>query len=162
MSDPLPEHENSRFWLFRDKFIIVEAVSNILFYSCFPAVWQLALYISPIFFPFSPPSLSYPLSLPHLPPVTPHENVTAAILSYAVSHLHEITGKLRKTCADTVGHLTESVPSLIDSKKWPPAQRFDVQAADRRSPIQVLTQRKAAWLRWSSGTEHLPHTEHCR
>ena len=63
--------------------------------------------------------------------------MTAAILSYAVSHFHEGTGKLRKTCADTVGHLTESVPSLTVSEKWPPAQRFDVQAADRRSPIQV-------------------------
>ena len=88
--------------------------------------------------------------------------MTAAILSYAVSHLHEGTGKLRKTCADTVGHSTESVPSLTVSEKWPPAQRFDVQAADRRSPIQVLTQRKAAWLGWSPGTGHLPHTEHCR
>ena len=67
--------------------------------------------------------------------VTPHENVTAAILSYAVSHFQEGTGKLRKTCADTVGHLTESVPSLTVSEKWPPAQRFDAQAADRRSPI---------------------------
>ena len=92
----------------------------------------------------------------------PWECVTAAILSYAVSHLHEGTGNLRKTCADTVGHLTESVPSLTVSEKWPPAQCFDVQAADRRSPIQVLTQRKAAWLGWSPGTGHLPHTEHCR
>ena len=46
--------------------------------------------------------------------------------------------------------------------KWPPAQRFDVQAADPRSPIQALTQRKAAWLGRSPGTGHLPHTEHCR
>ena len=116
-------------------------------------------------------SSSLPLWLSCLPPelpsflitrVTPHENVTAAILSYAVSHLHEGTGKLRKTCSDTVGHLTESVPSLTISEKWPSAQRFDVQAADRRSPIQVLTQRKAAWLGWSPGTRHLPHNEHCR
>ena len=92
----------------------------------------------------------------------PPENVTAAILSYAVSHLQEGTGKLRKTCADTVGHLTESVPSLPVSEKWPPAQRFDDYVADRRSPIQVLTQRKAAWLVWSPGTGHLPHTEHYR
>ena len=72
---------------------------------------------------------------------------TAAILSYAVSHLHEGTGKLQKTCADTVGYLTESVPSLTVSEKWPPTQRFDVQAVDRRLPIQVLTQRKAS-LTW--------------
>ena len=111
----------------------------------------------------SPPPFSPFLLLPFLTArVTPHENVTAAILSYAVSHLHKGTGKLRKTRAETVGHLTESVPSLTVSEKWPPAQRFDVQAADRRSPIQVLTQRKAAWLEWSPGTGHLPHTEHCR
>ena len=29
MSSPIPEHENSRFWLFRDKYVIVEAVLNI-------------------------------------------------------------------------------------------------------------------------------------
>ena len=87
------------------------------FYS-FPPVWQLALYSSPTFFPFSPHSLPYPLSLPSLPPeVPPHENVTAAFLAYAVSHLHEGTGKPRKTCADKVGHLTESVPSLTVSEK---------------------------------------------
>ena len=117
--------------------------------------------------------------------VTPYENMTAAILNYAVSHLHEGTGKLWKTCADTVCHSTESVPSLTVSEKWPPAQRFDVQVAGRRSPIHVLIQRKAffyfyffilfyfffikmfisfidAWLGWSRGTGHLPHTEHCR
>ena len=30
MSNPIPEHENSRFWLLRDKFVIVEAVLNII------------------------------------------------------------------------------------------------------------------------------------
>ena len=30
MSSPIPEHENSRFWLFRDKFVIAEAVLNII------------------------------------------------------------------------------------------------------------------------------------
>ena len=30
MSSPIPEHENSRFWLFRDKIVIVEAVLNII------------------------------------------------------------------------------------------------------------------------------------
>ena len=116
-------------------------------------------HLFPLFMSF--PSLS-PVTSFLTGRVTPHENVTAAILSYVVSHLHEGTGKLRKTCADTVGHLTESVPSLTVSEKWPPAQRFDVQAADRRSPIRVLTQRKAAWPGWWPGTGHLPHTEHCR
>ena len=73
------------------------------------------------------------------PPPSPLENVTAAILSYAVSHLHEDTGKLRKTCADTVGHSTASVHSLQSLKKWPAPQRFEMQVADRGSPIQVPT-----------------------
>ena len=30
MSSPIPEHEISRFRLLRDKFVIVEAVSNII------------------------------------------------------------------------------------------------------------------------------------
>ena len=30
MSSQIPEHENSRFWLFRDKFVIVEAALNII------------------------------------------------------------------------------------------------------------------------------------
>ena len=30
MSSPIPEHENSRCWLFRDKFFIYEAVLNII------------------------------------------------------------------------------------------------------------------------------------
>ena len=30
MSSPIPERENSRFWLFRDKFVIYEAVLNII------------------------------------------------------------------------------------------------------------------------------------
>ena len=30
MSSPIPEHENSRFWLFRDKFVIVDALLNII------------------------------------------------------------------------------------------------------------------------------------
>ena len=70
------------------------------------------------------------------------------LFSYAVSHLHEGTRELRKTCADIVGHFTEFVPSpqshIQSLKKCPPAQRSDMQAADRRSPIQVLTQRQAA------------------
>ena len=28
MSSPISEHENNRFWLFKDKFVIVEAVLN--------------------------------------------------------------------------------------------------------------------------------------
>ena len=78
-----------------------------IFLFLFPLVRQVALNISPTFFP-------------------------------SLSHLYEGTRKLRKTCADTVSHLTESVPSLTASEKWPPAQRIDVQAADRRSFILYI------------------------
>ena len=30
MSCPIPDHKNSRFWLFRDKYVIVEAILNIV------------------------------------------------------------------------------------------------------------------------------------
>ena len=120
------------------KFLSNIVRQDVLYFFLFviPPVWQLAFNIYRTFFPFSLSSLSYPLSLPPLPSpppeppsfltarVTPHENVTAAILSYAVSHLHEGTGKLRKTCADTVGHLTESVPSLPVSEKMTSRSAF--------------------------------------
>ena len=117
------------------------------------------IHIPHVFTLFSAfPSLS-PITSFFTARVTLHENVTAAILSFAVSHLYDGAGKLRKTCADRVGYLAVC---LTVSEKWQSAQRFDVQAADRWSPIQVLTQRKAAWLGWSPGTGHLLHTEHCR
>ena len=55
-----------------------------------------------------------------------------------------------------------SVYSLWKNDLPPPAQRFDVQAANKRSPIQVLIQRQAACLGGSPGTGHLPHTERWR
>ena len=125
-----------------------------------PPVWQLALYVSPTFFTFPPPSLPYPLSLPwDVPPSRMWLQPFSLILYRICTRARRNCGK---PCADTVDHLTESVPSLTVSEKWSPAQRFDVQVADRWSPIQVLTQRKSAWLGWSPGTGHLPHTEHCR
>ena len=48
---------------------------------------------------------------------TPLHNVIAAILTLAVSYLHEGEKKRRKVCADTVGHFTESVPSLQSLEK---------------------------------------------
>ena len=91
-------------------YFLVNMLICIFFYSCFQMYGNLP-YTYPPPFPLFP-------SFPSLSPVTsfltarftPHENVTAAILSYAVSHLHESTGKLPQTCADTFGHLTESAP----------------------------------------------------
>ena len=89
-----------------------------LHYSCFHLYGYWLLHIptrfSPFFFrPVSP--FVHFLSARGLP--RPLENVIAAILPYATSHLHEGTGKLRKICADTVDHLTESVPSLKSLRK---------------------------------------------
>ena len=146
---------------FRYQFRGVQVSSQIVLHIFFLFVFSTCMATYLFSLSSAVPSLS-PVTSFFTARVTPYENVTAAILSYAVSHLHEGTEKLPKTCADTIGHLTESVPSLTVSEKWPPAQRFDMQAADRRSPIQVLTQRKDAWLGWSPGTGHLPHTEQCR
>ena len=130
---------------------------SIFFYSCFHLYGNLPLTYPPPF-----PVFSFFLSLPpEVPPMRMWPQPFSSML-YRICTSHKGIEKLRKTCADTVGHLTESVLSLTVSEKWPPAQRFDVQAADRQSSIQVLTQRKAAWLGWSPGTGHLPHTEHCR
>ena len=67
--------------------------------------------------PFTYPHLRFPFSfflsvsrfLPGRGP--PLENVTATILSYAVSNLHEGTGKLRKTCADSISVCPQSTVS---------------------------------------------------
>ena len=111
----------------------------IFFYSWFHLYGYCLLHIPTPVFPFLLSS-RFPLpSLSSRQRCDALENVNAAILSYAVSYLDEGTVKLRKTCADTVGHFTESVPSLQSLKKWPLARRFDMQAVDRRSPIQVPT-----------------------
>ena len=63
------------------------------------------------FFPFSLSSrFPFHYFLPTRAPPPPPENVIAAIISYAVSHLHEGTWKLRKTYADTVGYLQSLSP----------------------------------------------------
>ena len=85
----------------------------------------------PLFFPFP---LSFTVFPPEPPPPSPLENVTAVIHSYAVLHLHESTGKLRKTCTDSVSYFTASVPSLQSLKKWPFAQCFDMQVAGGGHP----------------------------
>ena len=70
------------------------------FFSWFH-LYGIYTHTHPFFFPF----LVSPLFFHR---ATFFENVTAAIISYAVSHLHEGTGKLRGTCADKVGYLTDS------------------------------------------------------
>ena len=74
------------------------------------------------------------------------ENVTAAIFSYAVSHLHEGTGKLRKTCADTVGHLTEAVPESTTSEKMTSRSAF--RYADRGLAATHLSTDRAPSFTW--------------
>ena len=88
--------------------------------------FQTTLVHIPYLFP-SFPSLS-PVTSFLTARVTPHEKVTAAILFYAVSHLHEGTGKLRKTCADTVGHLIICPQS---SSLWKMTSRSAFRCAGR-------------------------------
>ena len=80
---------------------------QILFYICVSTCMVIVLYTpSPYFAPFPPffppPFLSFTSRQ------TPLDNMTAASLFYAVSHFHKGRGKLQKTCADLVSHLTES------------------------------------------------------
>ena len=57
--------------------------------TCMATCRMHILHLFPLFSAF--PSLSSVTSF-LTAAVTPHEDVTAAILSYAVSHLHEVTG----------------------------------------------------------------------
>ena len=146
---------------------------TIFFYSCFHLSGNLPLTYPPPF-----PLFSF---FPFLSPVTSATSfptARATFLSYRQSYPPwecDRSHSLLCCIAFARGHsetaenlcrysrpFNRVCPSLAVSEKWPPARCFDVQAADRRSPIQVLTQRKAAWLGWSPGTGHLPHIEHCR
>ena len=85
------------------------------------AYWHITtpLYITPpplSLFSFLSFRLSFPLFPFLLVRGFPLENVTVPILFYAVLHLHEGTGKLRKTCADTVRLLTRFVFSPQSKK----------------------------------------------
>ena len=132
---------------------------EVFFFYSYLHLSTYVLYITPPPFPLSSflsfPFLSRQTSLP--PPL---KNVTAAILSYVVSHLLEGTENLRKTCVDTVGHLAVRLRSTV-LEIWHPALPFDLHAADRRSPIQVLTQREVAWIEWPPSIWHLSHTKRC-
>ena len=119
----------------------------------------------PLFFPFPPPSLPYPLSLlpslpPELPPMRMWDRSHSLLCCIAFARGHRETAENLYRYSRPFNRVCPQSNTV--SEKWPPAQRFDAQVADRRSPIQVLTQRKAAWLGWSPGTGHLPHTKHCR
>ena len=74
----------------------------------------IAFYISPPPFPLSftvfPPEVSSPRF--RMQRGLYISECDRSHFSDAVSHLHEGTRKLWKICADTVGYLTESVPSL--------------------------------------------------
>ena len=83
--------------------------------------------------PFYHLSSFFPLHLSFIlfPPEVPLQNGTAVIFSYAVAVFVQGAGKSRKTCANTVGHLIDSVSSLQSPKKWPLGQQFDVQGRTR-------------------------------
>ena len=107
--------------------------------------------VSPVLlFPFTYPHSRFPfLSIPPRQS-SPFWECDRSHSLLCWSYLHEGTGKLRKTCADTVGHLTGSVPSLQSlknvlsslicrpwtdghpSKYWPSTKLFDL--GDRLAP----------------------------
>ena len=78
----------------------------------------------------------------------------AAILFYAVSHLHEGTGKLRKTRADTFRHLTESVSSLVSEKM---TSRSPLRCAGRGPVVpHPSTDPAPSCLIWEIGGNRIP------
>ena len=79
--------------------------------------------------------------------------MTAAILSYALSHLHEGTGKLRKTCGDTVGPFHRVCPQSAVSEKmtYPSAFRYAGRGPTvthpSTGPAPSFLTRVTAWCR---------------
>ena len=72
--------------------------------------------------------------------------------------LYRIGTKAQDNCGKSM-----PIQSAISLQKWLPARRFDMQAADRRSPIQVLNPAPSC-LTWATTWCWTPilHTEHCR
>ena len=129
-------------------------IIDILF--VFPPVPLLPFtYPHPVFsfLPVSPFFDFLPARAPHPPWECDHSHSFLSCIAFARGH--------RKTAKNPCRYSRLFNRVLQPLKKWPPAQRFDIQAADRRSPIQVLTQRRATWLRWSPSAGHLLHTERC-
>ena len=98
---------------------------KIFFYPWFHLYGYLPIHI-PHLFPFFPPSLPYTLSLPSLPPKLAAMRMWPQPFSHM---LYRICTRAQANCEKPVPIQWESVPSLPVSKKWPSAQRFDVQAA---------------------------------
>ena len=131
---------------------IIKRVWTVFFYKCCSRMLQIIRYFlnfTLIFFLFVvPPVRLLPFTYPH--PRFPFLSLSSRQRSpplimrpqpfspTTVSHLHQFARGHRNTAenlVDTVGHFTQSVPSLQSLKKWLPAQRFDIHAADQRSSI---------------------------
>ena len=123
----------------------------------FPPVWLLPYTCAFSFFPF-PPIFPFPfhslLSRQRFSPL-PWDRSYSLLCSIVFARGHRKTAE--NPCRYNRSFNRVCFQSTI-SEKWPSAQRFDVQAVDRRSLIQVLSQREAAWIGWSPGTGHLYHT----
>ena len=129
------------------KSIILKMSKTLLFLFEVPPVWLLSCtYPDPLFLFLSLRSCQR----------SPLENVTVAILSYVLSHLHADTGKLLKTFADTVGHLTVCPQSAVFEKM---NSRWAFQCAGRGPTVTHLNSDSApnyltrviAW-HWASTT----------
>ena len=108
---------------------------------------QLNIYLIPIFI-FFPPK-------PHSP-----ENVTTAILSYAVWHLHEGTGKIRKTCGRYSRLFNRVCPQCTVPEKT--SSRSAFRCAGRGPAVtHSSTDSAPGCLTWVIAW-YLLHTKRCR
>ena len=107
---------------------------NLIFYAWFHLHGYCLVHILKPF----PPLLPLPLSFISVPPEPPSP-LTACDSMW----LQPLFFILYRICTRA------QVLNLQSLKKWPPAHCSNVQAAKRRSPIQVKTQCQAVWLGWS-------------
>ena len=105
-------------------------------------VWQLALYISPTFFPFSSlpfliPSHFLPYCQRYPPGECDHSYSLLCYIPFARGHRETAKNLCRYS---RLFHRVCPQSNTLNNNR--PLNFSNVQAADRRSPIQVLTQQK--------------------
>ena len=122
------------------------------FYSCFPPVWQLALYISPTFFPFSPPPFLYRQSYP--PWECDRSHSLLCCVAFARGHWETAEDPCRY-----IRPFNRVCPQSNSLWKMTSCSAFRCAG---RGPAVTHPSTDPAWLGWSPSTGRLPHTEHCR
>ena len=103
----------------------------------------------------SPFLLSSRFSIFHFLPARgpPFENVTSPMPFSPM--LYRLCTRAQKNCGKPMPIQSAIQQSLYPiNSLWKNDFPMSMQAADRRSPIQVLKQRQAAWLGWPPGIGH--------